>query len=73
MTALLKLNCFLSTTVAKQGTSKAEGSPFFSQCFTYTFPYVVVAQSSMRSPAKLDVVGLNPVGVEFFFLFFFLY
>ena len=29
LTALWKLNCFLSTTNAKQGTSKAEGSPFF--------------------------------------------
>ena len=28
-TVLSKFNCFLSTTNAKQGTSKAEGSPFF--------------------------------------------
>ena len=55
----------------EQGTSKAEGSPFFCQrqsiqCFTSKSSFVVVAQSSRRSPARLEVVSSNPVGVEFF-------
>ena len=35
--------------------------------------YVVVAQSSRRSPARLEVVSSNPVGVEIFFSFSFSY
>ena len=40
--------------------------------FPHQISYVVVAQSSRRSPARIEVVSSNPVEVEFFFLFFFL-
>ena len=38
--------------------------------FHYQITYVVVAQSSRRSPARLEVVSSNPVEVDFFFFSF---
>ena len=37
--------------------------------FHHQISYVVVAQSSRRSPARLEVVSSKPVEGEFFFLF----
>ena len=60
VTMLLKLNCFLSTTVAKQCTFFYNPA-FIINKFHSVITHAAVAQWSRRPPNR-EVVSLNPVG-----------
>ena len=61
ITALVKLNCFLSTTVAKQCTF-FYNPVFIIYKFHRVMTHAAVVQWSRRLPPDREVVSSNPVG-----------